>query len=77
MVENKGISIWFFIGTLLLLYGIIITGANIYEAYYPSFARRTVLEDMHFGIWWGILLTILGVIYFIGFRPWKKADGQS
>lgn len=77
MVENKGISIWFFVGTLLLLYGVIITIANIYEAYNPSFGRRTFLEDLHFGIWWGILLVIIGAIYFIGFRPWKKPNGQS
>ncbi len=77
MVDNKGISIWFFIGTLLLLYGIIITGANIFQAYNPHFGTPTVLENLHFGIWWGFLLIIVGLIYFIGFRPWKKGDQQS
>ncbi len=77
MEENQGISIWFFIGTLLTLYGIIITAANIYEAFVPSFGRRTVLEGAHFGIWWGILLIILGLVYFIGFRPWKKPKEGS
>ena len=77
MVENKGISIWFFIGTLLTLYGIIITIANIYEAYHPTFGRPTVLENLHFGMWWGFLLIVIGLIYFIGFRPWKKNTGNS
>lgn len=72
MVEEKGISIWFFIGSLLFLYGIVITAANIYQAYYPSFGRHTVLENLHFGVWWGILLLIIGVIYVVGFWPWKK-----
>ncbi len=77
MVEEKGISIWFFIGSLLFLYGIIVTAANIYQAYNPSFGRHTVLEHLHFGIWWGILLLIVGVIYVIGFWPWKKEAGQE
>ena len=72
MTDNKRISIWFFIGTLLFLYGIIITCASIYEVSHPDFGRETVLQNMHFGIWWGILLIIIGLIYFIGFRPWKK-----
>lgn len=72
MEENKSISIWFFIGTLLLLYGIIITAANIYQAYHPDFGRHTVLESLHFGIWWGILLIVIGLVYFFIFRPWKQ-----
>lgn len=71
MVDNKGISIWFFIGTLLFIYGIIITGANIYEAIHPNFGQQTILGNLHFGIWWGILLIVIGSIYFVGFRPWK------
>lgn len=77
MAEVKRISIWFFIGTLLTLYGIIITIANIYEAYHPGFGRETVLSNLNFGIWWGFLLIIVGLIYFIGFRPWKKNTGNS
>jgi len=72
MVENKGISIWFFIGSLLLVYGIIIFIANLFEAMYSTFGRNVVLKELDFGIWWGILLIIVGLVYFITFRPWKK-----
>jgi uncharacterized transporter YbjL len=72
MVEGKGISIWFFIGILLFIYGIIITVANIFETLYNSFGRNVVLKSLHFGIWWGILLVILGLVYSIEFRPGKK-----
>jgi len=72
MVGNKGISIWFFIGTLLLIYGVVITAANIYELAAPSMDRVVVLKEINFGIWWGILLVIIGLIYFVSFRPWKK-----
>lgn len=72
MVGNKGISIWFFIGTLLLIYGVIITAANIYEYIAPSMERVVVLKEINFGIWWGIVLLIIGLVYFVAFRPWKK-----
>jgi len=72
MTENRGIAIWFFIGILLLIYGIIITVANIFEALYNSFGRNVELKNLHFGIWWGILLIILGLVYSITFRPVKK-----
>lgn len=72
MVGNKGISIWFFIGTLLFIYGVIITAANVYEYFAPSVSNTVVLKEINFGIWWGILLLIIGAGYFIYFRPWKK-----
>jgi len=77
MVENKGISIWFFIGSLLLIYGIIITLSNIAEAMFSSFGRKVVLGNLHFGIWWGILLVVIGLVYFFSFRPWKKRNSVS
>ncbi len=72
MIENKGISIWFFIGCQLLIYGIIITAANISEAAFHTFGKHVVLGDLHFGIWWGALLVVLGIVYVLQFRPGKK-----
>lgn len=77
MVENKGIAIWFFIGSLLLIYGIIITLSNIAEAVFGAFGKHVVLGNLHFGIWWGILLIIIGLTYFVSFRPWKKKNAVS
>ncbi len=72
MVGNKGISIWFFIGSLLLIYGVIITAANVYEMIHPTMERQVVLKNINFGVWWGILLLIIGFTYFYTFRPWKN-----
>lgn len=77
MAEKMGISIWFFIGSLLLLYGIIITLSNIAEVMFSVFGRKVVLGNLHFGIWWGILLIVIGLVYFITFRPWKKSKAVS
>ena len=72
MVSRHKISIWFIIGSLLLVYGIIIFIANVYEYFSPSIERVIVLKELNFGIWWGLLLIIIGLIYFITFGPWKK-----
>ncbi len=77
MVGGKGISIWFFIGSLLSIYGIIITIANVWDYISPSMEKQIVLRELNFGIWWGIVLLIIGLIYFINFRPWKKQTNKG
>ena len=72
MVGPRSISIWFFIGTLLLLYGIAIFIANMVDYLQPSAEHTVVLWNLHFGIWWGVLLIIIGTVYFVTFRPWKQ-----
>jgi hypothetical protein len=62
------ISIWFFIGVLLLLYGVLILGAGIYDLSNPA-AHPVVRSDLHAGIWWGALLIAMGVVYSLRFRP--------
>ena len=62
------LSIWFFIGILLLAYGILILGAGLYELANPP-EHPVVLANLHAGIWWGALLVILGLIYSLKFKP--------
>ncbi len=70
MESEHQIPIWFFIGALLLLYGLIIVGAGIYAfACPPPADQRVALFDLHADIWWGALLVVLGAFYCTGFRP--------
>jgi hypothetical protein len=62
------ISIWFFIGVLLLVYGVLILGAGIYDLWNPA-AHPVVRSDLHAGIWWGALLVAMGAVYSLRFRP--------
>lgn len=62
------ISIWFFIGVLVLVYGLIILGAGLIEG--PEH-RRVVLAELRVDLWWGALLTIIGAFYTVKFRPGK------
>jgi hypothetical protein len=56
------LSIWLFIGLLLLVYGAIIMGAGIWELFVPP-ANPTVLADLHPSLWWGALLLVLGGVF--------------
>ena len=70
-MQKHFISIWFFIGLLLTVYGVLILAAGIYELSHPP--ERTVeLAQYHAGIWWGALLLVLGLVYTIKFRPKDK-----
>ena len=61
------VSIWFFIGALLLIYGLIILGSAVLM---PT--PDVVMADLHPGVWWGGLLTVLGAVYTYVFRPGRK-----
>jgi hypothetical protein len=71
-MNNKSrVSIWFIIGSLLTVYGIIIFCVSIYNLFYPSTDSHIVLGNLHAGVWWGALLLIIGLVYVILFRPGK------
>ncbi|MDE3167030.1 MAG: hypothetical protein KGN36_14590 [Acidobacteriota bacterium] len=62
------VSIWFFIGALLLAYGVLILGAGLWELGHPP-AHPVVHAELHSGIWWGVLLLAIGAVYSLRFRP--------
>ena len=62
------VSIWFFIGVLLLIYGILILGAGIYGLKHTP---EVVMASLHAEIWWGVLLIAMGAFYTIRFAPRK------
>lgn len=65
------ISIWFFIGVLLTIYGVIIFATGLYELSNPP-AHAVVLSNLHAGVWWGAVLLVIGLFYFIRFFPRKS-----
>lgn len=68
MHKTGMISIWFFIGVLLVAYGLLITGAAVYQLFVPP-SNPTVLANLHPGIWWGALILALGLFYSLRFKP--------
>jgi hypothetical protein len=63
---SRAIPIWFFIGVLLLIYGVIILIAGIGQLSHPP---ATVLANLHATLWGGIVLTALGAFYTFKYRP--------
>lgn len=63
------IPVWFFVGVILLIYGIIILGEGIYEFSNPP---ATVLASTHPALWWGGLLVVIGGIYVYAYMPKKS-----
>ena len=72
MRDRGFLSIWFFIGMLLTAYGVLITATGLYELVSPP-ANPPVLANLHATLWWGIVLLIIGLIYFIKFFPRKSS----
>ena len=68
---KEPISIWYFVGVLLTIYGVLILGAGLYDLI-AGVRRATVLAELHAGVWWGVLLVVLGVIYVRSFAPGRK-----
>ncbi|MBZ5668319.1 MAG: hypothetical protein LAO04_01135 [Acidobacteriia bacterium] len=66
--EHRIIPVWFFVGVILLIYGILILATGIYEFRNPP---PTVLSNLHPALWWGVLLTILGGMFVYIHMPKK------
>ena len=63
---HKEISIWFFCGILMLIYGIVLIATGVTELNNPP---PTVLANLQPTLWWGVLLSLFGGFYTIRFRP--------
>lgn len=66
--HDKQIPIWFFIGALLAVYGVLITASGIYDWIHPP-AHKVALWHLHAAVWWGGLLFVFGMVYVIRFWP--------
>jgi hypothetical protein len=73
MTKDGHLSIWFFVGILLTIYGVLITGAGVYGL---SHQPDVKLANLHADLWWGGLLLVLGLVYVIVYNP-ARSMAQS
>jgi hypothetical protein len=71
-MHSSGISIWFFIGILLSIYGALIFGYGLVELATHQTAS-VVLANLHAPVWWGGLLLALGLFYSVRFLPGRNS----
>jgi multisubunit Na+/H+ antiporter MnhG subunit len=64
------IPVWFFVGCLLLIYGVLILASGLIGWSHPP--ENVVLTNLHAPVWWGAVLIVLGVVYCAMFRPGKN-----
>lgn len=65
------IPVWFFVGLLLLIYGVLIFITGLAQWSNPP--ADVQLTQYHASVWWGGLLIALGILYCYMFRPGKSA----
>lgn len=69
--KHQIIPVWFFVGLLLLVYGLLIMASGILEWSHPP---NTVLAEKHAPVWWGLLLLVLGLVYCVKFYPRRRPE---
>ena len=72
MHDEHQVPIWFFIGALLLVYGVLILGVGIYHLIAPPAPdARVALYHLHADIWWGLIMIATGLFYSLRYHPSK------
>ncbi len=70
--HDKQIPIWFFIGALLALYGLLIAAYGLFSWGEPAPPKMPEeIYRLHAPVWWGAGLAALGIFYVIRFWPSK------
>lgn len=69
--QGHMVPVWFFIGILLTIYGVIILFTAIEDFSIPT---TVVLASFHPGIYGGILLLLVGSFYTFWFWPGRRRN---
>lgn len=70
-MQTGHISIWFFIGITLTIYGVLICGSGLVDLA-MGITPHVVMAHLHAPVWWGGLMLALGLFYSIRFRPGRN-----
>ncbi|MDD5223734.1 MAG: hypothetical protein PHE84_07070 [bacterium] len=71
MTEQKQmLSVWSWVGIILTVYGLIVTGAGIYYIANPE--TITVLHRLNPSLWWGAITVVAGVLLLLAGRSGKE-----
>lgn len=65
-MQHRVFEVWFYIGTLLAIYGVLLTAAGVYQWLNPP---ATTLAEYHATFWAGGLLLLVGGAYVAIYRP--------
>ena len=57
-------TIWYLVGIVITVMGGLVFLAGIIDVF-KSVAQKTVLSDLHPGIWWGVIMVLTGLIFLL------------
>jgi len=70
------LPIWFWIGAILIVYGLIVFGLGLARLGRP--AGATVLAATNPGLWWGGIMLVTGLVFFVvSMRGMKRGAGTG
>jgi hypothetical protein len=69
---QRTFEVWFYIGVVLTVYGVLLVGGGIYQWVHPP---PTVLASKHATFWAGLLLLVIGIGYTLVYWP-KYGSGD-
>lgn len=67
MNSRSQISVWFFVGSMLLIYGVVATASSLVQ--YDAAGRTVLFTELHSDVLWGVLLLALGAYSCFRFYP--------
>ena len=74
---RRTFEVWFYIGALLGVYGVMLTAAGVYQWIHPP---ATVLAAKHATFWAGVALLLVGGASTTSYWPFRRshplADGS-
>ena len=71
MPENEMKPIWYFVGLILLIIGVLIMLTGIYQLIHPP-EVKTVLGETHPDVWWGAIMTLFGLGMYLKTRKTSR-----
>lgn len=70
--EQDRVSIWIWVGLVLTTFGLLILGKGLLSLSEPP---PTVLGHLHPRVWWGALMSAVGVIFVVA--DLRASRGQN
>jgi hypothetical protein len=57
-------TIWYFVGLVLMSMGSLVFISGIIQLISPT-DSSSVLAELHPSLWWGVIMVVIGFIYYI------------
>lgn len=71
-VTKRMIPVWFWIGIMMIVYGVLISGAGIYYLISPP--QNYAAKWTNPNLWWGLFMLVVGFVFLFLGRNKKESN---